>query len=271
MKKIKFIDLFSGIGGFHIASEIFNKENTDYNLECVFACEINEKARKTYIRNFPAFSDESIFPKDIKNVDIQTIPDFDLLFAGFPCQPFSQAGCRKGLKDNKGGDLFQKIVEIIEMKKPKMFLLENVKGILNIEKGATINHINKKLYEAGYKTTAKNLVINSKDCGIKQGRERVYFLGIREDCYDTEFIEKPKIKKEIEYSPIFNGERARQDFIDKVEAIKVFYNNINELKLGNSKYIFSQFLCDEEIEHKEWQRLILVVRIILCKKQRIYR
>ena len=115
-KKLKFIDLFAGIGGFHYALK-------SLGMECVFTSEIDVFARKTYASNFKDkyLDDPNLFVGDIWKVDIKKIPDFDILCAGFPCQPFSQAGHKKGFKDNKDGNLFFSIEEVLKIKKPSAF------------------------------------------------------------------------------------------------------------------------------------------------------
>ena len=116
MKNYKFIDLFAGIGGFHLALK-------SLGMECVFTSEIDDSARKTYSANFNEkyLKNSKLFAGDIWKVDFNKIPDFDILCAGFPCQPFSQAGHKKGFKDNKDGNLFFAILEILKKKKPTVF------------------------------------------------------------------------------------------------------------------------------------------------------
>ena len=113
---LKFADLFAGIGGFHFSLK-------SLGMKCVFTSEIDEVARKTYLKNFDEkyLSNPNLFAGDIWKVDFKKMPDFDILCAGFPCQPFSQAGHKKGFKDNKDGNLFFAIEEIIRIKKPKVF------------------------------------------------------------------------------------------------------------------------------------------------------
>ena len=139
--KFKFIDLFAGIGGFHLAMHRLGGE-------CVFASEIDSQARKTYEYNYKTISPElfnnGLFNNDIRNIMPNDIPDFDLLCAGFPCQPFSQAGYKRGFNDNHNserGNLFFNIVDIIEAKKPKAFFLENVRGLVNHDLGRTFKII----------------------------------------------------------------------------------------------------------------------------------
>ena len=126
---LKFIDLFAGIGGFRIALE-------KVGAKCVFSSEWDKYARQTYQANFS----ETPFG-DITKIDPVTIPDFDILCAGFPCQPFSSIGKREGFKHKTQGTLFYEIVKILDSKKPIAFILENVPGIINHDSGKTIQII----------------------------------------------------------------------------------------------------------------------------------
>jgi len=181
--KFKFIDLFAGIGGFHIAMH----ENGG---DCVFASEIDKFARITYEENFRKISPE-IFKNGNFNIDItdpdldyDTIPEFDILCGGFPCQPFSNAGLKKGFNDTRG-TLFFNIQEIIHskikahkkdktIKIPKVILLENVKGFKNHDKGRTFATIEKNLNKLGYHVNSE--VLNSKHFGVPQNRERIFIV-----------------------------------------------------------------------------------------------
>ena len=135
MAKLTFIDLFAGIGGFHLALH-------NVGAECVFASEWDEAARLTYETNFsklsPKLFENGNFAGDITAVDKKGIPDFDILCAGFPCQPFSQAGFKKGFADIRG-TLFFDVAEIIRVKRPKAFFLENVRGLYSHDKGRTFD------------------------------------------------------------------------------------------------------------------------------------
>lgn len=182
-KDFNFIDLFAGIGGFHIAMH----ENGG---NCVFASEIDKFARQTYEHNFKKISPEIFengnFNDDItdENLNYKSIPDFDVLCAGFPCQPFSHAGLKKGFDDTRG-TLFFNIKEIIKAKiednkknqktsVPKVLLLENVKGFKNHDKGNTFKRIKEVLNELGYEVNAE--VLNSKHFGVPQNRERIFII-----------------------------------------------------------------------------------------------
>ena len=169
-KKLKFIDLFAGIGGFHLALK-------SIGMECVFTSEIDEFARKTYAANFKEkfLKDPNLFTGDIWKVDFRKIPDFDILCAGFPCQPFSQAGHKKGFKDNNDGNLFFSIEEILRIKKPRVFFLENVRHLKNHDEGRTFKKIYKTLQNLNYTFDYK--VIKASDFGLPQHRPRVYMVG----------------------------------------------------------------------------------------------
>jgi len=163
-----FIDLFSGIGGFHHAMKSLGGE-------CVMACDIDKKCREVYENNFGIEPEE-----DITKLDETTIPDFDVLCGGFPCQAFSHAGNQEGFSDIRG-TLFMDIVRILKHKKPKYFLLENVKNLKAHDSGKTWKVIYSNLIDAGYFTYEQPIVASPHQVGIPQHRERVYILGIRSD------------------------------------------------------------------------------------------
>ena len=165
---IKYIDLFCGIGGFRLgAQKLFTKYVID--SECVFSSDIDLHCQSVYSANFgeTPFGDISVIPTD-------NIPDHDLLFAGFPCQPFSIIGSGKGFEDIRG-TLFFEIVRIIKAKSPKAFLLENVKRLIGHDSGRTMNKIIKTLQNLGYKVEYK--VLNALEFGLPQKRERVFIVG----------------------------------------------------------------------------------------------
>ena len=182
MKNLKFIDLFAGIGGFHLALK-------SLGMKCVFTSEIDEFARKTYASNFHEkyLSDKNLFAGDIWKVDFKKIPDFDILCAGFPCQPFSQAGHKKGFKDNKDGNLFFSIEQIIKIKKPKVFFLENVRHLKNHDQGRTFKTIYRTLQNLNYTFDYK--VIKASDFGLPQHRPRIYMVGFYKPALKNMFKE----------------------------------------------------------------------------------
>lgn len=177
MEKYKVIDLFAGVGGIRLGFTQAAKE-FGIDTECVFSSEIDDWACKTYRKNWNMDSHD---PKcDITKVDEKQIPDFDVLLAGFPCQAFSIAGKRGGFNDTRG-TLFFDVARIIKEKRPKAFLLENVKGLTNHRSGKTLEVIINTLKEdLGYTVFYK--VLNAKEYGLAQMRERIYIVGFRDDC-----------------------------------------------------------------------------------------
>lgn len=171
MEKIKFIDLFCGIGGFRIAMEEACREN-DLIPECVFSSDIDTFCQDSYEANFGHRP-----TGDITKVDEKDIPDHDILFAGFPCQPFSIIGQMQGFNDIRG-TLFFDIARILKHKRPKAFVLENVKQLVGHDKGRTLKIIIKTLQELGYHV--QYAVLNALDYGLPQKRERVIIVGHRE-------------------------------------------------------------------------------------------
>ena len=159
---MKFFDLFCGVGGFRLGME-------RNGHECVGSCEIDKHARQTYAKNFgqePEFS-------DVTHINTNDIEDFDVLCAGFPCQAWSIAGLRKGFEDNRG-DLFFQIVRIAREKQPTHLFLENVKGLLSHDKGASFREMLRTLDEVGYDLEWQ--IINSKYF-VPQNRERIFIIG----------------------------------------------------------------------------------------------
>ena len=183
-KKLRSIDLFAGIGGIRIGFDNAFAEN----IETVFVSEWDKFAQKTYRENFP---DKFEIAGDITKIDEKDIPEFDICLAGFPCQAFSLAGKRMGFEDDyKGlcrGTLFQDVVRICEHHKPKVIFCENVKGLTIHDRGRTFKIITKAFEQIGYTVFSK--VLNSKDFGVPQNRERIYIVAFRNDieCEDFEF------------------------------------------------------------------------------------
>lgn len=173
----KIVDLFAGVGGIRLGFEQAAHE-LGFNTQCVFTSEIDDWACQTYRKNFP--QDEHDPKSDITKVDEKSLPDFDVLLAGFPCQAFSIAGKRGGFDDTRG-TLFFDVARIIKEKRPKAFLLENVKGLVNHRSGKTLEVIINTLKEdLGYTVFYK--LLNAKDYGLAQMRERIYIVGFREGC-----------------------------------------------------------------------------------------
>lgn len=165
-EKFTFIDLFAGIGGFRIGLESIGGK-------CVFSAEIDSHACEMYKANFK----EDPYC-DITTLDPKTIPNFDVLCAGFPCQPFSISGKQLGFLDKTRGTLFFNIIEILKIKKPKVVFLENVKNLEIHDNGNTLRVILESLKSLGYVVEYK--ILNAKDFGVPQNRERIIIIGSKE-------------------------------------------------------------------------------------------
>lgn len=158
----KFIDLFAGIGGFRLGFE-------KVGFTCVFSSEIDPHAQEMYLANFREKPEG-----DLRKINLKNIPNFDVLLAGFPCQPFSIAGEKKGFNDIRG-TLFFDIAKIFEYHQPKVIVLENVKHFKNHDHGNTLTIVLNTLNKLGY-TTSWTL-LNAKDFGVPQNRERIIIIG----------------------------------------------------------------------------------------------
>lgn len=201
MKKIKSIDLFAGIGGIRMGFDrAFGK-----NIETVFVCEWDQFAQKTYKENF---RDTFEIAGDITEIKENEIPEFDICLAGFPCQAFSIAGTggngRKGFDDDfKGrnrGNLFLDVVRICEYHKPKVIFCENVKGLYMHDRGRTFTVIRNAFRDLGYQVFFK--VLNSKDFGVPQNRERVYIVAFRDDLNLGEFKFPDPVNRKVSIGDI---------------------------------------------------------------------
>jgi DNA (cytosine-5)-methyltransferase 1 len=172
--KLRFIDLFAGIGGIRLGFQ-------HIGWQCVFSSEIDEPARKTYAANFGEPPSGDITKIDPNNFD--ELPEFDALVGGFPCQPFSAAGLywtgTKGFQDATRGTLFFNIADIIAKRKPKVVFLENVPNIVRHDGGKTMEIIERTFRDLGYRMNWK--ILNSKDFGVPQSRSRVYFVAFKSD------------------------------------------------------------------------------------------
>jgi DNA (cytosine-5)-methyltransferase 1 len=222
MKKYKSIDLFAGIGGIRLGFDnAFGK-----SIETVFVSEWDEKAQETYRANF---KDDFDIAGDITKIKEQDIPEFDICLAGFPCQAFSMAGRHQGFDDNyKGncrGTLFLDVARICDYHKPKVIFCENVKGLTIHDKGRTYKIIRKTFDDLGY--TVFDKILNSKDFGVPQNRERIYLVAFRNDIAPKEFI-----------------------FPEPTDSSKVLWD-IREENPVPSKYYLSNTYMNTLIEHKK--------------------
>lgn len=172
---MKFIDLFAGLGGFNVGL-------SSLGHKCVFACEKDENLAKLYEKNFnmPVF-------RDIKDLDTSNIPPYDILCAGFPCQPFSKAGKQKGLKDLNNGDYLDQVVRILKATNPKYFILENVPNLRKHDRERTWVKVHKKLSGCGYHI--KDAILSPTEFGIPHLRKRLFIVGAKRSL---EYFEFPK-------------------------------------------------------------------------------
>jgi DNA (cytosine-5)-methyltransferase 1 len=216
--KLRFADLFAGVGGFHMA--------LDGYADCVFASEMDERARETYFHVFSRRSEKlfgtelftsslpyrkdleiPFFNRDITTINLQnnpqSVPDFDILCAGFPCQPFSNAGLRQGFEDEKNrGNLFENIVHFLIHKKPRSFFLENVRGLRShkSDSGHTLDIIREKIDFAGYDMHIFD--VKASDYGLPQHRPRLFLIGFLKGTGDLEYFlaNQPDKKDALDYT-----------------------------------------------------------------------
>lgn len=227
MQSFKFIDLFAGIGGFHIAMESLGGK-------CVFASEIDKFAIETYQNNFginPAF--------DITKVPEDKIPQHDVLCAGFPCQAFSKAGKQNGFDDTRG-TLFFDILRILKHHRPEYILLENVRNLVVHDKGRTWQVIHKNLIDIGYLIPHKPIIISPHQIGIPQLRDRVFIPGIlTEHAQENELkISIPKSKRNVTLAQkAISGDKTKNSRITDYEEYVLsawddFLQGLNHRVLG---------------------------------------
>lgn len=214
MASFSFIDLFAGIGGFHLGL-------SEAGGDCVFVSEWDESARATYRHNFAGitprvFTEERArFVGDIEDITssieaLNGIPDFDVLAAGFPCQPFSQAGLRKGFDETRG-TLFYNILQILEAKKPAAFFLENVRGLLSHKSAdgvSTMSIIREQLSAAGYYFSEH--IVRASDYGVPQHRPRLFIIGFRSPEAAARFVPPSKRALEVSLDEILGGATGRE-------------------------------------------------------------
>lgn len=249
MSRFNYVSLFSGIGGFEQALNSFGGE-------CVFASEIDKFATQAY---------EALYGHrpagDVTQVNAKDVPDHDLLVGGFPCQAFSLAGKRKGFEDTRG-TLFFEIVRIAKEKQPKALLLENVKGLVNHDKGNTLEVMLKTLNDIGYVVDFD--ILNSKYFGVPQNRERIFIVAIREDLIEQEeWLEEstigqtviPRGKRRIqtyEWLKSFNFNFPTQENVSK-RLVDILEQSVDErFYLGEDKTA----KLTSELEDRERQEVL---------------
>ena len=230
-KKLKFIDLFAGLGGFHTALH-------SLGMECVFACELEEHLRELYEKNY------GIIPEgDIRKVNEKDIPRHDILCAGFPCQPFSIAGMQKGAKCPTSGKLIDDVIRIVKYHKPEIIFLENVPNIKTIDKGSFWNYLNESFMKIGY--TLEDKVYSPVDFNIPQKRKRIFIIAKK--CNNYAKINWPEVSSQnlsghiIKYFNSFKltDENEKKLEYRKEKILNVWQSIISNISILKGHYIVS--------------------------------
>ncbi|TDF42371.1 DNA (cytosine-5-)-methyltransferase [Alteromonadaceae bacterium M269] len=228
---VRFIDLFAGLGGFHVGM-------SNAGFECVFASELDHELRELYAVN------HSLIPVgDIRHIREEEIPEHDVICAGFPCQPFSLAGSQKGRKCPKSGKLIDEVVRIAKYHKPQVILLENVPKIKTISEGQFWSYLNKAFSDIGYKLQHK--IISPVDLGIPQNRKRIFIMLSREDI-DVNHFEWPASK---DYSQQFLEEylddegtkELQKEKLDQLRHWQVLVKHIGRAGLNHLGLVAPEF------------------------------
>ncbi len=218
---LQFIDLFAGLGGFHKALK-------ELGHECVFASEIDPKLQDLYYRNWGIMPEGNI--KEIVEKRIGSIPKHGILCAGFPCQPFSKAGKQEGRADLDRGTLFDEIVKVLESRKPRYFILENVPFIAQHDNEETWKYMKSQLERVGYKVDHRNY--SPHDFGIPQHRLRIFIVGSRVGLSHFNFDEIDKLKKPLMSITDFllkKPKSARALPSENLACIRIWQEFINSL------------------------------------------
>ena len=221
---LKFMDFCAGIGGGRLGLE----EN---GFKCIAYSEIDENTSKTY-KIFYGEKEKNY--GDLMNINIENLPDFDIMIAGFPCQTFSIAGKRKGMDDLRGQVIYG-LMNILTEKNISYFIFENVKGLVNHDNGKTIDLILEELNNVGYKVYSK--VLDSLNYGIPQMRERVYFVGIKKDLVED--------KKDFQFPNSIELNKLETFLIDNNNIVLNYENDITFKKYLNNKYNAGKFYLNE--------------------------
>lgn len=247
-KAYTFIDLFAGIGGFHIAFDRLG-------AECVYISEFEKYCRITYESYFKSrhpelFKNSKHFGRDITKITVSekeilaNIPSFDILTGGFPCQPFSQAGQKRGFLDEARGTLFYDIAKIIEVRKPKAYFIENVRGLMSHDGGNTIKEMEKIIKKLGYSFHA--YPVRASDYGLPTHRPRVYIIGFRDNTDEHIKFNPPtkiplkfnltqlfgkKINREIGYTLRLGGVSSGIDDRRNWDSYRMLDGNIHKISV----------------------------------------
>jgi len=263
MEKLKFIDLFCGIGGFHQAL-------TSLGHECVLACDIDKFCQQNYKENYGVD-----VVKDVKEINETNVPDFDIITGGFPCQPFSNGGNKKAFDDDRGL-LFDEIMRIAKIKKPRFMFLENVKNILTVSNGEVLEYIKNKIKSTGY--VLQIFQMSPHNYGVPQQRERVYFVCVRNDIYNNSpIVLEPYNDEPLDFTKILQKPseiddkyKLKGDILNVLEAwdemIKVF--EVGE-KISPTILIHDYYktYTDEEFENlASWRKDYMIKNRPLIEK-----
>ncbi len=228
LETVKFMDFCAGIGAGRLGLE-------KAGHLCVGFSEIDKHAEKTY-RKF--FGENEINHGDLMKIDTNTLPDFQLMIAGFPCQSFSIMGQRKGIQDERGQIIFG-LIRIMLAKDVKYFILENVKGLVHHDKGNSLRVILSELDNAGYKVSYR--VLNSIDYGVPQMRERIYFVGVKKDLVPADFeFEFPASQKRVSIKQYLRG-LDKFAFDENSPSYATFIGYLNN-KYNKGKYSLDDLL-----------------------------
>jgi DNA (cytosine-5)-methyltransferase 1 len=188
-KNIRFIDLFAGIGGFHLALH-------ELGGECVFACEIDKYARQTYEQNFseisPDLFNKDLFASDVTKVELDRVPEYNILCAGFPCQPFSQAGYKRGFQEQKDnrGNMFFEILKFVDAHQPDVLFLENVRHLKNHDEGRTFKTVEAEITKREYSFIS--MIVKASDFNLPQHRPRVFMVCFHKRVKNREQFKFPE-------------------------------------------------------------------------------
>ncbi len=217
LKGMTFIDLFAGLGGFRIALE-------SLGANCVYSNDWDEPVQKVYAENFG-----DIPEGDITKIDETTIPDHDILCAGFPCQAFSISGKQRGFVDSRG-TLFFDVARIVKAKKPKIVFMENVKNFASHDGGRTLAIVKANMEELGYSFNQK--VLNAVDYGVPQNRERIYMVCFRNDLNVTSFkYPKPfELTRHVEDLLLDDESLVKDLYVNRPDT---YFNDVEDTEYSN--------------------------------------